>query len=225
MNSEEYALVVAGGKGSRMGTSLPKQFLSLAGKPLILHTLDAFYQYSENIKVVLVLPGEDFATWKKICEQHGFDRDLTLVEGGASRFQSVKRGLEKVGGNGLVAIHDGVRPLVNQKMIALSFQTAAIHQTAIAAVPLKDSIRMVNGEENQALNRASYALIQTPQTFSIPLIKSAYTQQEDPKLTDDASVAEKAGYKIKLYEGHYNNIKITTPEDLVVAEAILKQGK
>lgn len=221
MNSE-YALIVAGGKGTRIKSKLPKQFLELKGKPILIHTLEAFYRYSENITIILVLPEDDFAIWNDICKKYNFTRPVILQKGGETRFQSVKNGLEKIEGNGLVAIHDGVRPLVSEDIIGASFRLAAVHQSAVAAVRLKESIRMTDQDNTKAMDRSRFRLIQTPQTFSIELIKQAYQLKEDPTMTDDASVVEKLGHTISLFEGSYENIKITTPEDLIVAEALVK---
>jgi 2-C-methyl-D-erythritol 4-phosphate cytidylyltransferase len=221
MNSE-YALIVAGGKGTRIKSKLPKQFLELTGKPILLHTLEAFYRYSENITIVLVLPEDDFAIWNDICKKYNFTKPILLQKGGETRFQSVKNGLEKITGPGLVAIHDGVRPLVSEDIIGASFRLAAVHQSAVAAVRLKESIRMTDQDNTKAMDRSRFRLIQTPQTFSIDLIKQAYQMKEDVTMTDDASVVEKLGHTISLFEGSYENIKITTPEDLIVAEALVK---
>jgi 2-C-methyl-D-erythritol 4-phosphate cytidylyltransferase len=233
MNSE-YALIVAGGKGTRIKSKLPKQFLELTGKPILLHTLEAFYRYSENITIVLVLPEDDFTIWNDICKKYNFKKPIVLQKGGETRFQSVKNGLEKVTGPGLVAIHDGVRPLVSEDIIGASFRLAAVHQSAVAAVRLKESIRMTDQaclqegssarrqDNTKAMDRSRFRLIQTPQTFTIDLIKQAYQLKEDPTMTDDASVVEKLGHTISLFEGSYENIKITTPEDLIVAEALVK---
>ena len=225
---KEYALVVAGGKGTRIKSKVPKQFLELNGKPVLLHTLEAFYRYSEKINVILVLPEDDFQTWKSICEKYKFHKNIILQKGGESRFQSVKNGLAKIDGDaclpdrqGLVAIHDGVRPLVSEDIIGASFRLAAVHQSAVAAVRLKESIRMTDQDNTKAVDRSRFRLIQTPQTFQVQLIKKAYEIEEDPSLTDDASVAERAGHVISLFEGSYENIKITTSEDLIVAEALL----
>jgi 2-C-methyl-D-erythritol 4-phosphate cytidylyltransferase len=219
--TKEFALVVAGGKGTRIKTKLPKQFLELKGKPILLHTLEAFYRYSDKIQVVLVLPEDDFGIWKDICKKFNFNKPITLQRGGETRFQSVKNGLSKIEGPGLVAIHDGVRPLVSEDIIGASFRLAAVHQSAVAAVRLKDSIRMTDQDNTKAVDRSRFRLIQTPQTFDIDLIKQAYLIKEDLSLTDDASVAEKSGHVISLFEGSYENIKITTSEDLIVAEALL----
>lgn len=222
MQSTEYALIVAGGKGTRIKSKLPKQFLELTGKPILLHTLEAFYRYSENITIVLVLPEDDFAIWNDICKKFNFTKPILLQKGGETRFQSVKNGLEKITGPGLVAVHDGVRPLVSEDIIGASFRLAAVHQSAVAAVRLKESIRMTDQDNTKAMDRSRFRLIQTPQTFSIDLIKQAYQMKEDDTMTDDASVVEKLGHTISLFEGSYENIKITTPEDLIVAEALVK---
>ncbi|MBT1698227.1 2-C-methyl-D-erythritol 4-phosphate cytidylyltransferase [Fulvivirgaceae bacterium PWU4] len=222
MNRPEYALIVAGGKGTRMKSKIPKQFIELQGLPVLLHTINAFFRYKSDIAVVLVLPQQDFETWHAIVKKYNFTHPITLQQGGDSRFQSVKKGLEKIAGNGLVAIHDGVRPLVSEAIIAESFRLAAQSRSAVAAVPLKESIRIEEGNSTRALDRSQYRLIQTPQTFEVQLIKKAYEIPEDASLTDDASVAERAGHAITLFEGSYRNIKITTEEDLVIAGAMLQ---
>jgi 2-C-methyl-D-erythritol 4-phosphate cytidylyltransferase len=221
MHSQEYALIVAGGKGTRIKSKIPKQFIELNGMPVLMHTIEAFFRYSENVSVVLVLPEDDFETWATLCKRYNFTKKLTLQKGGDSRFQSVKNGLEKIEGNGLVAIHDGVRPLVSEDIIGASYRLAAVHQSAVAAVRLKESIRMTDQDNTKAMDRSRFRLIQTPQTFEINLIKKAYQIKDDPSLTDDASVAERAGHIISLFEGSYDNIKITTQEDLIIAEALL----
>lgn len=223
MAVREYALVVAGGKGTRIPGTLPKQFLPLKGRPILLHTLDAFHRYNTQLPVVLVLPADDRDTWVRITQEHQVHNSITLVDGGETRFQSVRNGLAVLSGDGLVAIHDGVRPLISEDIIGASFRLAAAHKTAIAAVRLKESIRMTDQDTTRAVDRSRFRLIQTPQTFDLSLIRKAYQQKEDATMTDDASVAERAGFSISLFEGSYENIKITTPEDLVVAEALLKQ--
>lgn len=223
MAIREYALVVAGGKGTRIPGTLPKQFLPLNGRPILLHTLDAFHRYNTQLPVVLVLPADDRDTWVRITQEHQVHNSITLVDGGETRFQSVRNGLAVLSGDGLVAIHDGVRPLISEDIIGASFRLAAAHKTAIAAVRLKESIRMTDQDTTRAVDRSRFRLIQTPQTFDLSLIRKAYQQKEDATMTDDASVAERAGFSISLFEGSYENIKITTPEDLVVAEALLKQ--
>lgn len=225
MNKKEYAVIVAGGKGTRIKSILPKQFLELNGKPILLHTIESFYRYSDAIEIILVLPEEDFPVWKSICARFQFVRPITLQKGGSTRFQSVKNGLEVISENGLVAIHDGVRPLVSEDIIAASFRLAAVHGSAVAAVRLKESIRMTDMDNTRAMDRSRFRVIQTPQTFEISLIKKAYEMSETTDFTDDASVAEHSGHTISLFEGSYENIKITTAEDLVVAETLLNKRK
>jgi 2-C-methyl-D-erythritol 4-phosphate cytidylyltransferase len=219
----EYALIVAGGKGTRIKSALPKQFLQLDNLPVLMHTINAFLRYSPVIRIVLVLHEDDVETWRSLCQTHNFNQDMIIQTGGETRFQSVKRGLEKIGEEGLVAIHDGVRPLVSEDIIAASFRLAAVHHSAVAAVRLKESIRETDQDATRAVDRSKFRLIQTPQTFSVSLIKKAYRTREDPNLTDDASVAERSGHAISLFEGSYTNIKITTADDLIMAAALLKQ--
>lgn len=225
MKTAEYALVVAGGKGTRIKSSRPKQFLEIAGLPVLMHTLRAFINYSADINLILVLPEDDFGLWQDLCNQYAFNAPHQLQAGGDTRFQSVKKGLERVPDNSLVCIHDGVRPLVHEDLIAASFRLAAIHGSAVAAVRLKESIRMIDQDKTQAMDRSKFRIIQTPQTFQSGLIKKAYQIKEDPSLTDDASVAERSGHAISLFEGSYENIKITTSEDLVIAETLLLKNK
>lgn len=221
MNLKEYTLIVAGGKGTRIKSKLPKQFLELNGLPILMHTINAFLRYNREMTIILVLPEDDFALWNELCGRHNFTTKLILTKGGESRFQSVKNGLAKIEGEGVVAIHDGVRPLVSEDIIGASFHLAAVHESAVAAVRLKESIRMTDQDNTKAMDRSRFRLIQTPQTFKVSLIKQAYQQKEDASLTDDASVAERAGHIISLFEGSYENIKITTQEDLIVAKALL----
>jgi 2-C-methyl-D-erythritol 4-phosphate cytidylyltransferase len=221
----EYALIVAGGKGTRIKSVVPKQFIELNGLPILMHTINAFYRYSEKINIILVLPKDDFPLWNQLVEKHHFKKAVLLQHGGDTRFQSVKKGLEKIQGDGLVAIHDGVRPLVSEDIIGASFRLAAVHKSAVAAVRLKESIRVSDPDSTKAVDRSKFRLIQTPQTFPVSIIKKAYEMKEDETLTDDASVAEKSGLTISLFEGSYRNIKITTEEDLVVAKALLDSAR
>lgn len=219
---KEYAIIVAGGKGTRMNNTVPKQFIELSGLPVLMHTINAFFSYSPNIDVILILPNDELEVWAALCKKYNFNKPLQIVAGGETRFQSVRNGLAAIETNdGLVAIHDGVRPLVSKEIIGASFRLAAVHQSAVAAVRLKESIRITERNVTTSVDRSSYRLIQTPQTFDLKLIKDAYKIKEEASLTDDASVAERAGCKISLFEGSYSNIKITTPEDLVIAEALL----
>lgn len=222
MARPEHALIVAAGKGARMNTPVPKQFLEVAGKPVLLHALDAFRRYSKEIRIVLVLNEADFPAWELLRKKHRVDGPLEVQKGGATRFQSVKNGLGSIRDGGLVAIHDGARPLVSEGIIRESFRLASIHGAAVATVPLKESIRRIAGAESEGMDRSQFRIIQTPQTFDVTLITAAYSAEEDPSLTDDASVAERAGHRIMLFDGSYENIKVTTPEDLVIAEALLR---
>lgn len=218
----KYVVIVAGGSGTRMKREIPKQFIPLAGKPILMHTIEAFQKALPNIQTVLVLPESQIFGWKSLCSQYRFDLSHHITHGGDTRFQSVKNGLNTIPGDaGLVAIHDGVRPLVDEEVIHNSFAIAEEKGNAIAAVPLKDSIRWAVDQTNRVLNRNDYQLIQTPQTFRLALIKRAFEIEYDPAFTDDATVLEAIGENINLIEGSYRNIKITTPEDLIVAEALL----
>lgn len=217
-----YAVIVAGGSGSRMQSQLAKQYLPLLGKPVLFYTLDAFRSLTDTL--VLVLPEKDLDYWKELCTTYHYHTPHLLVAGGASRFASVRNGLAQVPDEALVAIHDGVRPLVTARMINNAFALAAEKGAAVATVPLKDSLRRIGaGGNSQSLNREDYRLVQTPQTFRAAAIKQAYQQPEQTYFTDCASVAEAAGLQISLSQGDYQNLKITTPEDLLFAEAILKQ--
>lgn len=211
---KRYALIVAGGSGSRMGTAVAKQFLHLAGKPVLMHTL---LRFSHCDNIVLVLPDTQIEYWGELCRAHQFDVPHTIIAGGAERFYSVLNGLAALPDDGLVAIHDGVRPCVTKGVIDSTFVKAEKYGNAVVAVKSKDSIRKVTPKGSVAVNRSDYYMVQTPQTFSIELLKKAYCQPYHITFTDDASVFEAAGNIIQLVEGDYKNIKITTPEDLPLA--------
>lgn len=220
---KKYAIIVAGGSGTRMNSSLPKQFLPLAGKPLLIHTIQKFADYSKDLQIILVLPSSHIDKWEKLCQENQFNIEVKMVPGGETRFQSVKKGLDSIDEiNGLVAIHDGVRPFISRAIIEKSFKAADTFGNGITSIALKDSIRYVKGNINRTEDRKDFRLIQTPQTFQIALIKEAYKVKELPDFTDDASVLEHSGGQVHLIEGSFENIKITTPEDLIVAEAIFK---
>ena len=219
-----YAIIVAGGKGQRMGKNTPKQFLLLNGKPVLMHTLRAFYSSTKNIQILLVISKDDHKYWKELCEQHHFSIPHTLLSGGEHRFDSVKNGLtfifenEKLIDDVFVAIHDGVRPLVSTELIERSFNAVYNHKSIVPALPSTDSIRIKEDKENsRACPRENVYLIQTPQVFSAEILKKAYEQAYDQDFTDDASVVEKSGYPIHMIEGDIQNIKITYPIDLELA--------
>ncbi|MFN6945784.1 MAG: 2-C-methyl-D-erythritol 4-phosphate cytidylyltransferase [Cytophagaceae bacterium] len=217
-----YALIVAGGSGTRMNSSMPKQFLVVAGKPILMHTIEKFLEADPYTQIILVLPFSELLTWKALCVDFNFHKKIKLAEGGKSRYESVRNGLKTIHEDeALVAIHDGVRPCISPEIINKSYEVAALYGNAIASVALKDSIRMISSEANSSVDRNAFRLIQTPQTFRFSLIKEAYSSTELPHFTDDASVAENAGMKIYLIEGSYQNIKITMPEDLMFAESLL----
>lgn len=216
-----YAIIVAGGIGSRMGASRPKQFLQLGNKPILVHTLEKFLVIP-HIQIILTLPKDHFETWNSIQLNYLPNALITVVEGGQTRFHSVKKGLNQINDtNSVVAVHDAVRPLVKVKTIEASFETAEKFDSAVVSVPLKDSIRKVVGTHNTSEHRENFRLIQTPQTFNSALLVEAYEQPYHETFTDDASVFEAKGHQIKLIEGAYSNIKITTSEDLFFAEAFL----
>ena len=217
------AVLVAGGKGMRMGTSLPKQYLPLAGKPVLMHTLEKFFSADPSLLLILVLPKDDFDYWNSLCVSHAFKLPHQLVPGGESRFQSVKKGLMALPfQEGLVAIHDGVRPFVSEKVIQTSFELAAEKGSAIPVVALKDSLRKVETSgESSFQDRAHFRLVQTPQTFQLKPLLKAFAVEELAIFTDDATVYEHQGWKISLIEGNPENIKLTTPEDLAFAEFLM----
>ena len=218
---QKYAIIVAGGSGTRMKSDIPKQFIDIGGKPILMHTIEAYTNSFSALKLILVLPEIQVPFWRGLCEKHKFAIQHKIVHGGNSRFQSVKNGLNAISGNGIVAIHDGVRPFISTQIIKESFRVAAEKGNAVASVPLKDSIRYVENNENKVMDRNHFQLIQTPQTFQIQLIKKAFEAKEEAAFTDDASVLERLGEKINLIAGDYKNIKITTAEDLIMAKAIL----
>ena len=223
MHMNKAAVLVAGGKGMRMGTSLPKQYLPLAGKPVLMHTLEKFFSADPSLLLILVLPKDDFEYWNSLCVSHAFVLPHQLVPGGESRFQSVKNGLMALPfQEGLVAIHDGVRPFVSEKVIQNSFELAAEKGSAIPVVALKDSLRKVETSgESSFQDRAHFRLVQTPQTFQLKPLLQAFAVEELAIFTDDATVYEHQGWEISLIEGNPENIKLTTPEDLAFAEYLV----
>jgi 2-C-methyl-D-erythritol 4-phosphate cytidylyltransferase len=217
---DEYVIITAGGKGARMGADLPKQFLELAGLPVIMHAISAFSNYSSDINMILVLPDDGMDEWNRILGKYPLKAAFQLCGGGETRFHSVKNGLKMIAGDGLVAIHDAARPLVSTELISRCFREAALHGNAVPVIPMQDSMRELNGAINRPANRDVYRLVQTPQVFDVALIRKAYGQAYRLSFTDDATVAEASGAQIHLVEGERRNIKITTAEDLAVAEAL-----
>jgi len=219
---KKYAVIVAGGAGTRMKTDLPKQFLMLGKIPVLMHTIEQFYKYDSALEIIIVLPEYQISFWESLCNQHKFSIKHTVVKGGKTRYHSVQNGLVLVAENSLVAVHDGVRPLVSKEIIANGFDTAKKNGSAIAAIALKDSLRKVVGSKTVSKNRNEYYLVQTPQTFKSSLLKQAYNDAESiNNFTDDASVFEASQGEVALINGDYKNLKITTPEDLIIAQALL----
>jgi 2-C-methyl-D-erythritol 4-phosphate cytidylyltransferase len=216
----KYAIIVAGGAGTRMGTDIPKQFLELAGKPVLMHSIERFRSFDKLIKIIVVIPGNQFDLWEKLKEKYSFSVPHTLVKGGSSRFFSVRNGLHEVEDNSIVAIHDGVRPLVSTDTIKRCFKAAEESGNAIPVISPSDSVRMITDQGSRPVNRQCLRIIQTPQVFKASLIKKAYLQDFSPDFTDDAMLLEKTGETINLVEGNRENIKITNPEDLVIAAAL-----
>jgi len=222
---QKFVVIVAGGNGSRMQSDIPKQFLLLDGLPVLMHTISRFVLYKEPLEIFLVLPEIEIPRWEELRLIHDFSVPHQIVNGGLSRFQSVRNGLNAIGSDsGLVAIHDGVRPFVTERMLDDCFSMAEKDNSAVASVALKDSIReKLPTAETISRQRTNFFLIQTPQCFGLKTLRDIYNTTEDHELiTDDAYVAENNGIGINLYPGSYKNIKITTPEDLLMAEAISK---
>ena len=212
-----YALIVAGGKGLRMGGDVPKQFLPIDGKPILMHTIEAFRKALDNIEIVLVLPADQHDYWKELCKKHRFLSPELVARGGETRFHSVKNGLALLPDNeeAIVGVHDGVRPFVSKETIERCFAEAAKGKAVVPVVPVVETIRQILPDGKSVTRpRDEYRLVQTPQTFPLALLKEAYQQPFSESFTDDASVVEAFGKEIVMVEGNRENIKITTPSDL-----------
>jgi 2-C-methyl-D-erythritol 4-phosphate cytidylyltransferase len=214
---QQYIVIVAGGSGTRMGSSTPKQFLELSGLPILMHTIAKMKDALPDSKLILALPAQQIEQWNKLVNSHQFNVNYELVAGGQTRFHSVQNALQKVTTPGLVAIHDGVRPLVKTKVVKNCMEIAKEKGNCIPTLPMQESLRKVSSEKNQCVNREEFFVVQTPQCFSSDLILKAYDQDYKASFTDDASVVEAMGNSIFLCAGNKENIKITTPEDLVLA--------
>ena len=216
----EYALIVAGGKGLRMGGELPKQFLPIGGKPVLMRTLEAFYAYNPEIHIILVLPHSQQSYWTELCAEHSFSLPHTVADGGETRFHSVKNGLAYVE-PGLVGVHDGVRPFVSRQVIERCYQLAETKKAVIPVVDVVETIRHLTDTGSETVSRSDYKLVQTPQVFDVELLKRAYAQEYTSFFTDDASVVEAMGESVYLTEGNRENIKITTPFDLKISSVLV----
>jgi 2-C-methyl-D-erythritol 4-phosphate cytidylyltransferase len=219
----DYIIIVAGGKGLRMGSDIPKQFLPIGGKPVLMRTLERFREYSDDIQIILVLPEAQQEYWQQLCDEYHFDVEYTLANGGQTRFHSVQNGLAKVpdDAQGVVGVHDGVRPFPSIEVIKNCYETARTAKAVIPVIPVVETVRHLDGDSSMTVPRDEYRLVQTPQTFDIQLLKAANKQPYNDGFTDDASVVEAFGHKITLVEGNRENIKITTPYDLKIAEILI----
>ncbi|MBR1388025.1 MAG: 2-C-methyl-D-erythritol 4-phosphate cytidylyltransferase [Prevotella sp.] len=231
----DYVIIVAGGKGLRMGSDIPKQFLPIGGKPVLMRTIERFREYSDDLQIILVLPEAQQDYWRQLCEDYHFDVAYQLANGGQTRFHSVQNGLALISDDaeGVVGVHDGVRPFPSIEIIRNCYETARTRKAVIPVIPVVETVRHLlldspdipdNPEFPPSITvpRDEYRLVQTPQTFDIQLLKAANRQPYNDGFTDDASVVESYGHQITLVEGNRENIKITTPYDLVIGEAILR---
>ena len=219
----DYVIIVAGGKGLRMGGDIPKQFLPVNGKPVLMRTIERFRDYSPDLGIILVLPRAQQEYWRELCREHGFQAPYTIADGGETRFHSVRNGLSLIPDSeqGVVGVHDGVRPFVSTEVIDRCYEAARRSGAAIPVTPVVETLRYVAGREaGRNVVRSDYRLVQTPQTFDIQLLKRAYAQEYSEAFTDDASVVEAVGVSVEMVEGNRENIKITTPFDMTVAEAL-----
>lgn len=220
---DKYAVIVAGGKGLRMGNAVPKQFLPLAGKPILYYTIKAFADAYDDMKIVLVLPQDQLSYAQMVLQAFPDRIDLEIVTGGETRFHSVQNGLKAVSNDAVVFVHDGVRPMVSPELVRACYEQAVEKGSAIPAVAVSDSMRMVDGETSRAVNREQMRSIQTPQTFRADILLPAFKQEYNEGFTDEATVVEAFGKPVYLIAGEKSNIKLTTPEDMMVAEAMLSE--
>lgn len=217
---KKHIIIVAGGKGLRMGGDIPKQFLPVCGKPVLMRTLEAFHAYDSSMHLILVLPKSQQDYWKSLCQEYQFELSHDIADGGETRFHSVKNGLALVDGEGLVGVHDGVRPFVSLEVIARCYEEAAEKKAVIPVIGVVETVRHLTDEGSETVPRDQYKLVQTPQVFDVALLHRAYRQEYTDFFTDDASVVEALGEKVYLVEGNRENIKLTTPFDLKLAEML-----
>ncbi len=217
---KRYAVIVAGGSGKRMGTDIPKQFIKIKGRPVLMHTIEAFRRFDKSINIIVVLPQAQTAWWKDLCKKHEFDILHETVTGGETRYHSVKNGLTAIEGDCIIGVHDGVRPFVSVKTLENTYVSAEENGNAVPVIDAFESIRLLTGNGNKAIERSMVKFVQTPQVFRSDQIFKAYEIPYRKEFTDDASVVEYAGFKINLVEGNRDNIKITTPLDLKLAELL-----
>jgi 2-C-methyl-D-erythritol 4-phosphate cytidylyltransferase len=220
---KEYVIIVAGGKGLRMGSDIPKQFLPIGGKPVLMRTIERFREYSANLQIILVLPKAQQDYWQELCKKYEFSVKYQLADGGETRFHSVQHGLALIpdDADGVVGVHDGVRPFPSIDVIRRCYETAQSQKAVVPVIPVVETVRHLENEKSVTVPRDEYCLVQTPQTFDIHLLKAANRQPYNDGFTDDASVVESYGHSIILVEGNRENIKITTPFDLKIAETLI----
>ena len=219
----DYVIIVAGGKGLRMGSDIPKQFLPVGGKPVLMRTLERFREYSPTLKIILVLPKAQQDSWRQLCADYHFNVEYQLADGGETRFHSVQHGLALIPdeAEGVVGVHDGVRPFPSIDVIRRCYDTAREKKAVIPVIPVVETLRHLQGKSSITVPRDDYRLVQTPQCFDIQLLKAANRQPYNDGFTDDASVVESFGHAITLVEGNRENIKITTPYDLKIAKVLI----
>lgn len=218
-----YIIIVAGGKGLRMGSDIPKQFIPVGGKPILMLTMERFRKYSPNLQIILVLPENQQKYWQELCNRYHFEIPYILAHGGVTRFHSVQNGLAKIpdDAEGIVGVHDGVRPFVSIDTISRCFRAAEKSGAVIPVTKVVETLRYIPTNKN--VFRENYRLVQTPQCFDIQLLKAANRQEYRDSFTDDASVVEAYGHKVEMVEGNRENIKVTTPFDLQIAEALIHE--
>ena len=218
----DYIIIVAGGKGLRMGSDIPKQFLPIGGKTVLMRTIERFREYAEDLQIILVLPKTQQDYWHELCQKYDFKVKYWLADGGETRFHSVQNGLSLVpdDAEGVVGVHDGVRPFPSIDVIRNCYETAREKKAVIPVIPVVETVRHLQGNISETVPRDEYRLVQTPQCFDIQLLKAANKQAYNDSFTDDASVVEAFGFNITLVEGNRENIKITTPYDLNIAEML-----
>lgn len=225
MDVKKILIIVAAGSGKRMKSEMPKQFHSINGYPILMHTMGIFHRYDTNLRIILVLPEVQIDTWKQLCTNHHFNLIHEIRTGGPTRFHSVKNNLFNIPDNSIVAVHDGVRPLVSRETIDRCFKMALKCGNAVPCVEIPETMRKIENNQSRQVDRNCYRLIQTPQVFTGSTIKKAYLQEYDEKFTDDAGVVEHSGCFIHLVEGNPENIKITYPKDLLIASILLGQNQ
>ena len=221
----KFVIIVAGGTGKRMGYQVPKQFIEINGFPILMYTIKNFYNYDKSLKIVVGLPENQIDKWGVLCKKKNFTIGHKIIKGGENRFLTVKNCLTALPQNAVVAVHDGVRPFVSHETVEKCFLVATDKGSSIPVIGIKESLRFIHNTENKSVNRNHYKIVQTPQTFHSEILKKSYNSEFKDKFTDDASVVENCGYSIYTVDGNPENIKITTPEDLILAEYYVKTLK